>query len=213
MIEIAKDYLNKFAPGSSIKIKEDSKLMKIISYLVYFFNPKFLDQYITTIGNTIYFPKRLLENKNPFRFLEIVVHESFHINQYKQYSILFMLGYLFPQSLILFLLPLLLLLGCGWFTLLSLLVLLPFPAYFRFKWELEAYRTSILFGRKIFKFDERTMDLIKAQIVSQLSGKFYYFCWPFKKHIYKLLNDERAVLENPKYLSIYEHFKQTKVVP
>lgn len=211
-LEIGREYINKFGSGGNILIKEESKLMKVLSFILYPFNQKFLSQYITTINKNIYVPKAILDNKNPWRFLEIICHECIHINQYEKYSILFVIGYLFPQILFIISLPILLMLGTGWFSLFSLLFLLPLPAYFRFRFEIEAYKTSILFGRKIFKYDDKTMDLVKEHIVSQLGDKWYYFCWPFKNSIREELNKEEEILSNPKYEEILLYLKSKKLL-
>jgi hypothetical protein len=75
--------------------------------------------------------------------------------------------------------------------LLFLLSLVPFPAPFRYWFELRAYRTSIIFARKQDKLSNDKMQPIYDWIIEQLSTKLYYFTWPFPKKIQKdLLNED-----------------------
>ena len=78
-------------------------------------NRAFMDHYWTTIGRTIYMPVGV---EDPYDHPGVVEHELVHVQQYERWGILFMISYL----------------------------LLPLPAglaWFRWRWEREAYMVQI----------------------------------------------------------------------
>jgi hypothetical protein len=103
--------------------KEDSKLMKFLFKFIKVFNPKFMDEYTTVIGETIYTPK-LWEKMSKKKQIVILNHEDIHIQQYKRCKPWFIVSYL----------------------------LLPFPlflSYFRCKYEAEAFVINIRCGLSV----------------------------------------------------------------
>lgn len=190
----------KYSPGASIKEKKDSLLLRMIGFCIKPFNPNFMEQYITTIGNTIYFPSKMLNEMSQDRLLDIVAHETIHIKDYEKSKVLYCLSYLFPQILVLLaLLSLLAIFGSAmWLlSLFALLFLAPIPAYWRYKLELKAYRTTVIFARKVWGYKDGSMSIIHKWIISQLATKWYYFTWPFAKTIEKALKDESFMQEEP----------------
>ncbi len=164
----------KYFPNFDIGYKNQSTLMKIIGY-IFFFNKSFMTKYITTIGSTIYFPAK---SGTPDDML-IVLHELIHINDAKKYNkLLFGWLYLLPQSLILFALPVFFF---NWWVALILMTvcLLPLPAYFRMKFELKAYKTSLYVQYKYAKKRKFLFYDNSYFIESQFTGAGYYFMWPF----------------------------------
>lgn len=205
---------SKYAPSITIKDKDSSLLMKSANALIGIFNPKF-NQYITTIGTTIYVPKGFMD-RNPARILEVISHETKHVKDYKETPLRYVLGYGFPQLFSLLFIPLLitlLLLGCGWwslFGLLPLILLAPFPAPWRYKRELTAYRTSLLMGKHVYCFSDMDLMATRNWIVSQLSEKWYYWTWPFPIKIKEDLMDEGYELE-PYYQEVLAFCKRHNV--
>lgn len=186
-------------PKIQLLAKEDSKLMKVVGFIVKPFNPTFNTLYTTTIGSTIWMPSEVAKILSEEHFLEVIAHEIQHVLDEKEQGILFKLGYLFPQVLAALSL---LSLGGIWSTtwlwwLLCLLFLAPLPAYWRYKAELNGYRTSIVFD----KFHGRTSARTHEWMIGQFAGPSYYFAWPFKSWIEKDLKDE-SFLENPRYKQI-----------
>jgi len=187
---VAKDY------GSIIiQPKNSSNLMKAIGWFlgVTKISPEFMTRYITTIGNTIYFPDEMLKNPNSESMLRVVVHETIHIKDSRSFSsLLFKFLYLFPQSLA----PLALIsLIAFWkpmfvWCLLFLVCLAPIPAPFRYWFELRAYRTQILFSRKEDKLTDEEMIPVYEWIEKQLCTNLYYWTWPFPSVVRKHLKDE-----------------------
>jgi hypothetical protein len=193
------ELVRKRNPKIELRAKEDSKLMKLLGFLVKPFNPTFNTRYTTTIGTTIWMPSQLAPSLPEEYFLEVVTHECQHILDDDKSPVLFKLSYLFPQ--VLALLSLAAILAIWWpiclLWLASLLFLAPIPAYWRYKWELNGYRTSILFDR----YFARSSNPTRTSIADQLTGPSYYFAWPFRTQVLSDLNDE-SFLEEPRYKEI-----------
>lgn len=124
------------ARGHAVKIrsKSESLLMRIVGTLL-FFNPAFMRDYTTTIGNTVYFPDGFVD-RDPGTAWGVLAHEGMHLEQFRRVGpIKFSLAYLFPAPLAL------LALGAFWspWFLLAMVFLAPLPAPWRVKWEREAY--------------------------------------------------------------------------
>mgnify|MGYP006286292861 FL=1 len=175
--------------------KSSSKLMQAIGWLfkVTKISPEFMDKYITTIGETVYFPDEMLEHGDSENIVRVLVHETVHVaDSNKLSSPLFKFLYLFPQSLA----PLALLSLIGiWqhmflWCLLFLLCLAPIPAPFRYLFELRAYRTQLLFSRKEDNLSDEEMVSVYEWIEKQLCTNLYYWTWPFPKTVRKHLQDE-----------------------
>jgi hypothetical protein len=181
--------------------KGDSFLMKVVGLILRPFNPSFNSRFTTTIGSTIWMPSEVANSLSEDQFLEVMAHEVQHILDHKEKTILFEVGYLFPQILAL----LSLFAFCGfWSTawllcLLFLVFLAPLPAYWRYKAELNGYRVSILFDKLFGRPPEETYEWV----AKQMTGPNYYFAWPFKGKILSDLKDE-SFLEAPRYKEISE---------
>lgn len=171
--------IKKYNPKVSIKYKDTSKLMKIIS-LILFFNKRFYTEYVTTIWNTIYFSSNKFIKTHPVASSRILLHEFVHVLDANKYSfILFSIAYLLPQ--ILFLLTPLLLLINWQVALFGFIFLLPLPAYFRMKLELRAYLAEIYVSNKLakklgFEYDA---DQDKISMIKQFKSSSYYYMWIF----------------------------------
>ena len=118
---------------------------------------KFMDGFITTLGSKVYVPKRW-EKDSLVGKVEILRHERIHMRQAKKY-------------------------GRFLFSFLYLMVPLPGGlAYFRKKFEMEAYeeslRTLYLYeGPKVFT------PYLKEFFVSQFVSANYFWMWPFRKGV------------------------------
>ena len=137
--------------------------MKAIGWLfgVTKISPEFMIRYITTIGDTAYFPDDMLANPDSERMLRVIVHESIHLFDSKRFfGPLFKFLYLFPQSLApLALLSLLAFWKIGFiWCLLFLLSIAPIPAPFRYWFELRAYRTQLMFSVKVDKASPEQLE-------------------------------------------------------
>ena len=176
--------------------------------------PTFMTSFYTTIGSTVYVPD-IAFTTNPVNLLETIMHECLHAADNKKWLGIFPFTYLFPQVLgVLALLALLApLLGTMWLLwLLALVCLAPIPAPGRYHWELRAYRTSVLIGRKVNLLSDEQMNTIYDWVGDNLSTRFYYFAWPWKQSIVKDLKDERFMSE-PEYQRMLEFLKKEQLVP
>ena len=149
------------AQGVKIVRKDQSKFWKLLAVLVKIVtfgkNSTFGTQFTTTIGKTIAvtpdYDSWTVQNK-----LETITHEMVHVGQYKRYSVPVM-------------------------ALLYFLVFIPFGlAYFRYRFEREAYLTE--FKYTIGKGWGTKEELIDFG-VQELSGSDYGWAWVFKGSIRK----------------------------
>jgi hypothetical protein len=173
----------------NIAYKEDSGFMKFLGTLM-FFNPRFMDKYITTIGKTVYFPSAEFVAIHAPALRSVLAHEFYHIWDAKRTgSLRWHLLWLFPQ--VLAPLALLALLAFVWFPaiwmLLALLFLIPWPAYWRKKYELGGYTMSLFalneqlkdWGLDEAKRREELTETADIMDKGQFRGAYYYFMWPF----------------------------------
>ena len=193
-------HFNKFAKelnkqyNFDIKYKDESVLMKIISFIL-FMNPGFMTQYITTIGNKIYFPSRGYIERNDSSAIKVLAHEVVHISQGKKYTnLLFGIMYLFPQCLCV--LSVLAFFNL-WF-LLFLVFLLPFPAPWRKAFEFEGYSMSLFMSYLWLKSVGHREDYIDSRLRflanyynEQFIKSYYWFMWPFgvKEKFYNKIDE------------------------
>lgn len=165
-----------YFPDLQIKYKDQSTFMKILGTLL-FFNPGFKTSFITTIGNTIYWPSEDYVKNNPKAVPEVFIHECTHIYDEKRVgSVPFTLGYLFPQLLVLPVLFLLFFLSWKIVLPLALLCMAPWPSPFRALFERRAYFTSMLVGYKLNNWDP---ELTAPHYAQNFKDGSYYFMMPF----------------------------------
>ncbi len=178
--EVTQKVLSYF-PDFQIKFKNESWLMKVIAFIM-FFNKDFSKSFTTTIGSTIYFPSEAFINTRAISSLVILMHETVHMHDSKKMNkYLFSALYASPQILALLAVPLFLL-GFKFLALLSLLWLLPIPSFFRMWAEKRAYLASLYVMKKL---SEKNGYVINLEVQStffleQFKSSNYYFMWPFK---------------------------------
>lgn len=172
--------IKSYAPNFEIRFKDESKFMKLLSKLL-FFNKSFSTNYVTTIGEKVYWPTRKSYTPNSYFTL---AHEFVHIMDYKKSPIKFILGYSFPQILSL---PFLLLPLLVWFVPIAYLLpfalfLLPLPSPTRTYYELRGYGMTI----KSKLWNKINPDI--NHISKNFTSSNYYYMWPFKNNIISKLN-------------------------
>lgn len=162
-----------YFPNLKIKYKDQDSFMKFLGMLM-FFNPAFMTSFVTTIGDTIYFPsKEYTEDKS---VAGVFIHECTHIYDEKRLGVRFKLGYLFPQILALPMLLLLFLLSWKIVIPLSLLCLAPWPAPFRAFLERRAYFVSMRAGYELHGIDP---SLSGSYYSNNFKNSSYYWMMPF----------------------------------
>lgn len=191
-----------------IKYKNESLLMKLLGHIL-FFNPRFLNEYSTTIGNTIYFPSKNKVNKYSEVYLSLTLHEFQHIKDSNNInSFLYSTMYLFPQILFLLIIPLYFIIG--WWALLSVVFLAPIPAPFRSKIELRGYKVSLFTIAVILKengYKGLELEEKLYSFANDFNEKFcnssYYFMKPsgVKKELMEFIN---VLLKSPDIYKITE---------
>lgn len=207
------------APKFEVKFKDESRFMKLIDKVL-FFNKVFMTNYITTIGQKVYWPSREKYEGDPSNSFNVLAHEFVHIMDHIKNPVKFPLSYLFPQILaapgLLFvlLLPVLvpliaLSLVSSWWLLmlLFLLFMAPLPSPGRKKAEIRGYGMS--FRVRMWRYNQ-VSDWKFERSVKAFTGPNYYFMWPFRKQVEKELTEYRQV-ENPPFLES-DHSPAWKVV-
>jgi hypothetical protein len=122
-------------PGFKVAFKNQSRLMKVLGFLTTPFNPRFLTDFTTTLGKTVYFPTREEYETDVAGSFKTLSHEYVHLWDGKSWW--FSPAYAFPQLLAV--LPFLLFGVLAWPH--SWLLLLPVAGYALAAW---ATRKSLI---------------------------------------------------------------------
>lgn len=208
-------FINSLNKDIKIKFKKESLLMKFLCKVL-FFNKKFSNSFVTTIGKTIYFPNEQKYQDETY-CIPLVSHEYVHISDSKKYFPFFEFLYLFPQVLFLF----------SFFSfyslwfLLFLIFLLPLPAYFRMRFELKAYAMTLFVYFLIMKRNKAGDSYIIEQLTeyarkkndNQFKGSDYYWMWPFgcSEKFDKIIKDIMSgdILEyDPVFAKVQDSFQK-----
>lgn len=177
--------MRKHYPNLKIAYKDESLFMKILSKIM-FFNKSFATDFITTIGDTVYYPSRAWVEEKPVNAMNVLAHECVHIkDSHKFSSPIFKLMYMAPQVFALLLIPAFFLIG--WWALLFLLFLAPIPSPGRMYFERRGYTmTLFMLDRRLQEFglpDGSRADMLNktAENIDKkyFTGSAYYFMWPF----------------------------------
>ena len=197
-----KEVKNKFGLEIQLKPKSESKVLKLVTPFIKLFNPNY-DRYITTLGNTVYFPSvEWFNERGAEQSLEVVAHETKHCLDYKNNKLFYVLGYGFPQILAV---PVTILLSfvVGWWGLLGLLLLAPLPSWWRMKHEVDAYVVSFIVYPILSPSPTNNNSFFENWIVEKLSKRWYYWAWPFPDQIKSQITKQQQ--EFNKLDSFYLH--------
>jgi hypothetical protein len=139
-------------PGFSIKPKGDSKICKVLNAILWvltFGTTKFMTNYITVLGKTVYVPAGWNQYSWLSRWI-ILRHEGVHLQQAKRTG-----------------------LGCFWFGWViwsfAYLFVLPLGITFRARWEREAYEESIRCSQRF------GVPLNRSKLFDQFVGSQYFW--------------------------------------
>jgi hypothetical protein len=179
--DVFQDYREfcKYRLGVTIVEKKNSKLMKAVAKVL-FFNKKFMTDYITTIGTTIYWPDA---DKLSGQDFPALFHEAQHVYDFKEMPSWFVFSYLLPHVLAFFaLFSLLALTGSLWWLLFLLFILLlaPVPSRRRTFWEGRGYSCNMAYA---VWTDGYVPHSLKLQIRENFTSSAYYFMWPFPRSV------------------------------
>lgn len=149
-------------PALRIVQKSDSVFMRFLSFCLLLVTlgkmRSFMDVFVTTVGDTIYVPTQWGAMSDTDR-CGVLRHERVHLRQQRKYGkLLFGFLYLVP--------------------------ILPVGlAYFRAKFEKEAYEESLRFYKDAYGMQSLYNRKLKDSIVNHFVTAEYGWMWPFKKQI------------------------------
>jgi len=149
-------------PGFRIVRKADSRLHRAIDVALRAVTlgrmRDYLDQYQTTIGRTVYVTSDWDAWPADRRYVTLR-HEAIHLRQFRKLTLPVM-------------------------ALLYLLVPLPMGlAYFRARFEMEAYAESIRAAAEVWGPGEPRRIEFREHVVSQFLGASYGWMWPFRRAV------------------------------
>ena len=177
--------VQKYVPEFRRCPKAESRFMRFLGFILGWLGMKtFMEDFSTTLGYTAYL------TKDHMNHIGVIFHEGRHAYQSKKYT---RLGqgtlYLLPQ-----LVALLTIIACfilvsaslngftwdWWPTATLLLLAAPLPAYWRMKFEFDAYSVSM--AVRHWCRGDVGLDYIERLVDNFTSGA-YYFMWPFRNFL------------------------------
>ena len=161
-------------PDFAIKEKSKSTLMRVINVflrVITFGQMKtFMSSFTTTLGETIYTPEKWSSIPEASR-VRVLLHELVHMRQKKRYTfVLFAYLYLF----------------------------FPFPvglAYFRMKFEREAYEVSMRDVAESHGIKALKEPRYREAMISHFTSAQYFWMWPFRRSIERWYDGVVTLLE------------------
>lgn len=206
-----------FVPKFKRVAKKDSTLMQLLATFLGWLGMKtFMEDFSTTLGFTAYLTDDHMNN------ISVIFHEGRHAQQGNKYTRPLQGAlYLLPQLIaIIALFACLTLVGfslggftwCWWPIALLLLLAAPLPAYWRMKFEFDAYCVSMAI-RHWTRGD--VADSYIDNLVSNFTSGAYYFMWPFKSYLRKRFLRKlewikaSKVGSDPYYVAVHE-FLETR---
>jgi len=147
-------------PTFRVVPKAESKFMSFLAILLgWMGNDTFMYAFTTTIGFVVYTPSLWEESFSDTQKYQILLHERVHMRQAKRYGVI-------------------------WFSLLYLLVPLPFVrAYYRTKFEQEAYYVSMRSRAAIHGIKYIEGGDYRTNMIHHFTGPDYGWMWTNRKDI------------------------------
>lgn len=82
--------------GFAVIYKDESRLQRVIAWLVRPFNRRYLTDYTTVMLGRVYFPSRAWRQRvEPAQLYATLRHEAVHLRDMRRFPLLFQLSYLF----------------------------------------------------------------------------------------------------------------------
>lgn len=161
-VKEALDEARKEFPDVQLVMKSESRLMRAIGAFLtvasFGKNRDFMRSYYTTIGTTVYLPTAWETSREESRTI-VLRHEVVHMRQARRYGRLL-------------------------FSLLYLFAFLPVGlAYFRAKFEKEAYEESLRARAELLGPDSLGSPELRRAMVGHFVGPDYLWAWPFRKSV------------------------------
>jgi hypothetical protein len=169
------DELRAEVPGLRVVAKADSRLQRAIhrALVIATFGrmQAYLDDYVTTIGETIYVPADWDARPDDDRWATLR-HEAVHLRQFQRWTL--------PGMAVLYL-------------------LVPLPvglAWCRARFEWEAYEETIRAELELRGLDH-VRGPLKDEIVRRFTGPDYGWMWPFRRTVERWYDDAVRALAGP----------------
>ena len=164
-----------YFPNLKIAYKDQSTFMKVLGKIL-FFNTGFMNDFVTTLGNTIYYPNEAYTQTQAG--IDVTIHECTHLYDQKRFNFLYTLAYALPQLLFL---PSLLLFLISWKLAIpvALFFLLPIPAPWRTYFEKRAYAVQLYVYKQMWGSSLDELYTAADNLNKFFTGSTYYFMWPF----------------------------------
>jgi len=183
----ATEFVKTFVPKFERKAKADSALMRALAVFLGWIGMKtFMEEFSTTMGFTAYLIADHMNN------ISVILHEGLHAYQCKKYTrpgqgFLYMLPQLVGIVALLASLTLLVFSLTGftwsWWPLAFLLLFAaPLPAYWRMKFEFNAYCVSMAVR---YWCGGTVDDAYIGRLCDRFTNGSYYFMWPFRSWLLK----------------------------
>ena len=161
-------------PRFRIINKADSRFQRLLHYglmLITFGQMRdYLEGYYTTIGKTLYVTPGWEETDPDDRYVTLC-HELIHMRQFRRYTppLMGLLYLLFPLPMGL--------------------------AYFRARFEKEAYAETLRATAECYGIQAIRRDGLRDRIIGQFTSASYGWMWPFRRHMERWYESECAKLE------------------
>jgi hypothetical protein len=200
-------FVKEHFPKLRIKFKNESWTSKVIAAVVWIFNRRYLADFTTVRGNSIYFPNRAFVEESPRRAFKILMHEFVHMWDARESPFWFRVAYGFPQILFLLFLPLLIIALCipagdpgtpKWVTvavlaILGFVSLLPLPSPGRARAEFRGYAMSM--AQNFWRYGS-IQDETKEWVAERFTGWGYYKMWSFAADVEKRVETACILIEH-----------------
>jgi hypothetical protein len=149
-------------PGFRVVRKDQSAFHRAIHYaligVTFGRMRSYLDSFQTTIGRTVYVTADWDDLDADRRYVTLR-HEAIHLRQFRKYTL--------PVMAVLY-------------------VLLPLPmglAYFRARFEMEAYAETIRAAADVYGFPYAASKDHREYVIGQFMGASYGWMWPFRRSL------------------------------
>lgn len=197
--------------GFEIVYKNKSVMQKFLGKIL-FFCPGYYDRFISTFYPKVYWPSEEKYRESVTSSFYTLAHEYVHLCDGKENRFWFGFSYLMPHWFVfLAFLSLLSIWFSNWWlmSLVSLIFVLPWPAYWRTKWEVRGYAMDM------------AIDLWRGGVVSEIekeilvkhfTGWSYYKMWPFRKGITKKLEAMEQAIHSGDILLMSPAYKDVKAI-
>ena len=173
--------IKRIFPKFRIVSKRNNYFMLWLNRTVQLFNKKFMTQYTTTIGYSIFTPDDWSKRSYTSRY-STMIHEMIHLQQFRKFGFI-------PYSI--------------------LYIFVPIPvflAYFRKKFEQEAYAINIILAYKQKGRKHVLSKQYKQNVIDQFCSNLYGYTWHSKESIAKWLESLVSKIDN-KEISLKSYLK------